>query len=164
MRLSSPQDPVWGPGGETDPAPALLSTPPGGSAAEVQSRYAASSLGPQEDESCREPKGASPRMENAPPPNHAARFSRGTARRCVHQAAIGRHDHEDRVGPIYQQDAGSEQPTPLEAAEKGNGPEEAADHDQARLHHVAAPIGQLPLGEERAAVELKARGLLGDVV
>ena len=29
---------------------------------------------------------ASPGMENAPPPNHAARFSRGTARRRVHQA------------------------------------------------------------------------------
>jgi hypothetical protein len=31
------------------------------------------------------------------------------------------------------------------------------------LHHVAPLVGQLPLGEERAIVELKARGLLGDV-
>jgi hypothetical protein len=38
-----------------------------------------------------------------------------------------------------------------------------ADNGEARLHHVAAPIGQLPLGEERAIIELKARGLLGDV-
>ena len=80
---------------------ALLSTLPIGSAEEVQSRYAALPLGPQEYESRDEPKSASPGMENTPPPNHAARFSRGTARRCVHQAAIDRHDNDDRVGPIY---------------------------------------------------------------
>ena len=56
-------------------------------------------------------------------PDQAARFSRGTARRRVHQAAIGRHDHEDRVGPIYQQDGASEQPSLLKGAEKRNGPE-----------------------------------------
>ena len=31
------------------------------------------------------------------------------------------------------------------------------------MHHVAPLVGQLPLGEERAIVEWKARGLLGDV-
>jgi hypothetical protein len=31
------------------------------------------------------------------------------------------------------------------------------------LHHAAPLVGQLPLGEKRAIVELKARGLLGDV-
>jgi hypothetical protein len=30
-------------------------------------------------------------------------------------------------------------------------------------HHVAAPMGQLPLDQERAIVELKLRGMLGDV-
>jgi hypothetical protein len=65
-------------------------------------------------------------MENTPPPNHAARFSRGTARRCVHQAAIDRHNNYDRVGPIYEQDHGAEQPTPFEGAEKRNDPEEPA--------------------------------------
>jgi hypothetical protein len=102
-------------------------------------------------------------MENAPPTNHAARFSRGTARRRVHQAAIDWHNHDDRVGPIYEQDRGAEQPTPLEGAEKRNGPEKAADNREARLHYVATPIGQLPLGEERAIVELKSGGLLGDI-
>jgi hypothetical protein len=38
-----------------------------------------------------------------------------------------------------------------------------ADDREARLHHVAPLVGQLPLGEKRAIVELKARGLLGDV-
>jgi hypothetical protein len=84
-----------------------------------------SPLSPQKYESCDQPKNASSGMKNAPPPDHAARFSRGTARRCVHQAAIGRHDHEDRVGPIYQQGGGSDQPSPLEVAEKRNGSEEA---------------------------------------
>jgi len=32
----------------------------------------------------------------------------------------------------------------------------------ARLHHLAARIGQLPLDEEGAIGELKSRGLLGD--
>ena len=102
-------------------------------------------------------------MKETPPSDHAARFSRGGARRRIHQAAIDRHDHNDRVGPIYEQDGGSEQPTPLEGGEKGNDPEEPADDDEARLHHVAAPIGQLPLDEQGAIVELKSRGLLGDV-
>jgi len=35
---------------------------------------------------------------------------------------------------------------------KGNDPEEPSDDREARLHHVAAPIGQLPLGDERAVV------------
>jgi hypothetical protein len=42
-------------------------------------------------------------------------------------------------------------------------PEDPADDREARLHHVAPLVGQLLLGEERAIVELKARGLLGDV-
>jgi hypothetical protein len=79
-------------------------------------------MSPQEDQSRRETENASPGMENAPPPNHAAGFSRGTARRCVHQAAIGRHHHEHRVGPIYEQNGGSEQPTPLEGAKKATTP------------------------------------------
>ena len=45
----------------------------------------------------------------------------------VHQAVVGRQDHEDRVGPIREQDDGSEQPAPLESAQKGNDPEEPAD-------------------------------------
>ena len=102
-------------------------------------------------------------MKNTPPPDHASCFSRRGTRRCVHQAVIGRHDHDDRVGPIYEQDHGAEQPTPFEGAEKRNDPEEPANDGQTRLHHVAAAIGQLPLGEERAIVELKSRGLLGDV-
>ena len=76
---------------------------------------------------------------------------------------VGWHDHEDRLRPICEQDDGSEQPTPLEGAEKCNDPEEPAKDGQTRLHLVAAGIGQLPLGEERAIVELKSRGLLGDV-
>ena len=44
--------------------------------------------GPQENESCREPKSASTRVKNTPPPNHAARFGRGGARRRVHQAVM----------------------------------------------------------------------------
>src|SRR5713101_1378024 len=46
---------------------------------------------------------------------------------------------------------------------KCNEPEEPAHDREARLHHVAPPIGRLPLGKERAVVELKARWLLGDV-
>src|SRR5215831_11948654 len=141
----------------------LLSTLVVGSAEEVQSRYAASPLGPQEYESCDEAKSASPGMENAPPPNHAARFSRGTARRCVHQTAIDRHDHGDRVGPTCEQDRGAEQPTQVEGTEKRNDPEGPTNDGQTRLQHVAAVVGQLPLGEERAIVELKPRGLLGEV-
>src|SRR5215472_5689902 len=93
------------------------------------------------------PRAPSTRVKNAPSPDHAACFSRGDARRRVHQAAVGWRDHEDCVGPIYKQDDGSEQPTPLEGAEKGDHPEEPADDGEARLHHVAAPIGQLPLDE-----------------
>src|SRR5713101_6773084 len=46
---------------------------------------------------------------------------------------------------------------------KCNEPEEPAHDREARLHHVAPPIRRLPLGEERAVVELKACWLLGDV-
>jgi hypothetical protein len=39
-----------------------------------------------------------------------------------------------------------------------------SDRDKVNLTTPVAPlVGQLPLGEERAIVELKARGLLGDV-
>ena len=41
--------------------------------------------------------------------------------------------------------------------------EEPADDREARLHRVTPLVGRLPLGEERAIVELKARWLLGDV-
>ena len=102
-------------------------------------------------------------MKNAPPPDHAARFGRGGLCRRVHQTAVGRHDHEYCVGPICEQDHGSKQPTPVEGAEAGDEPEDPADDREARLHHVAPLVGQLPLGEKRAIVELKARGLLGDI-
>ena len=62
---------------------------------------------------------------------------------CLDQAAIGRHNHDDRVGLICEQDDGSEQPAPLESAENGNAPEEPSDDGEARLQRVAAPIGQL---------------------
>jgi len=64
---------------------------------------------------------------------------------------------------MCEQDDGSERPAPLEGDEKGNDPEKPSDDRKARLHHVAAPIGQLPLNEEGAIVELKACGLLGEV-
>jgi Abortive infection alpha len=68
-----------------------------------------------------------------------------------------------RNGPICEQDHGSKQPTPVEGAEAGDEPEDPADDREACLHYVAPLVGQLPLGEERPIVELKARGLLGDV-
>ena len=63
---------------------------------------------------------------------------------CLDQAAIGRHNHDDRVGLICEQDDGSEQPAPLESAENGNAPEEPSDDGEARLHRAAPPMGQLP--------------------
>src|SRR5215467_212568 len=89
-----------------------------------------SPLSPQKNQRRREPNNASTSVKHAPPPDHAACFSRGGARRRVHQTAVGWHDHEDRVGPIYKQDDGSEQPTPLEGAEKGNDPEEPAERSR----------------------------------
>jgi len=114
-------------------------------------------LSPQKDQSCREAKSTPPGMENTPPPDHATRFGRGGLRRCVHQAAVGRHDHEDRVGPICEQDHGSQQPMPVEGAEIGADSEDPVDGGKVCLNHVAPLVGQLPLGEERAIVELKAR-------
>jgi hypothetical protein len=124
---------------------------------------ATSSLSPQKDESRDEPESTSAGMENAPSPDHAARFGRSSLRRRIHELPVGRHDYEYRVGPICEQDDGPEQPTPFEGAEKRDQPEDSADNGEARLHHVAALVGQLPLGKERAIIELKARGLLGDV-
>ena len=51
--------------------------------------------------------------QNAPAPNHAARFGRGGARWRLHQPAVGPRHYDDRVGPICEQDNGSEQPAPL---------------------------------------------------
>ena len=82
-------------------------------------------------------------MKNAPPPDHAARFGRGGLYRRVHQTAVSRHDHEDCLGPICEQDHGSEQPTPVEGAEAGDEPEDPADDREARLHHVAPLVGEL---------------------
>ena len=101
-------------------------------------------------------------MESAPPLEHAARFGRGGLRRRVmRRLLVGKI--KDRVGPICQQDDGSEQPTPVKAAEIGNEPEDPAHDREARLHDVAPFIRWLPLGEEGAIVKLKARWLLGDV-
>jgi hypothetical protein len=58
---------------------------------------------------------------------------------------------------------GSEQPTPVEGAQKCDEPEDTAHDREARLHEIAPLIGRLPLGEKRAIIKLKARGLLGDV-
>ena len=71
-------------------------------------------------------------MKNAPPPDHAARFSRGGAGWRI-QAVVGRHDHKDRVGPIREQDDGSEEPAPFEGAEKSADSEKPADNREARL-------------------------------
>ena len=68
---------------------------------------------PQEDQSSREAKSASSAVENAPLPDHWACFSRGSLWRRIHQAAVGRHNYENRVGPICEQDHGTKQPTPL---------------------------------------------------
>jgi hypothetical protein len=122
-----------------------------------------SSPSPQKDRGCNNAKSASSGMKKTPPPNHAARFRRGGSRWRVHQAVIGGHDHEDRVRPVYQQDDGAEQPTPLEGAEKGDDPEKPANDGEARLHHVAAAIGKLPRDKEGTIVELEARRLLRDI-
>jgi hypothetical protein len=100
-------------------------------------------------------------MKSTPALEHAARFGRGGLRRRVHETPVGRHDDEDRVRPICEQDDGSEQPTPVEGADIGDEPEDPANDGKARLHDVAPLIGRLPLGEERAIVKLKARWLLG---
>jgi hypothetical protein len=60
------------------------------------------------------------------------------------------------VSPVRTPDS------PLEG-DGGDEPEDAAVNGEAGLHHVAPLVGRLPLGEERAIVELKARRLLGDV-
>ena len=82
----------------------------------------ASSLSPQKYESCDEPESTAAGMEKPPLPNHAARFGGGRLRRRVHEMTIGRHDKEDRVGPICEQDQGPEQPAPFEGAEKRDEP------------------------------------------
>jgi hypothetical protein len=69
----------------------------------------------------------------------------------------------NRVGPIREEDHGSEYPAPIGGDEVGSEPEEAADDRVARLHCIAPLVGRLPLGEERAIVKLKTRWLLGDV-
>jgi len=74
-----------------------------------------------------------------------------------HRGWVGRHDHEDRVRSICEQDDGS-----AEGDEKDNDSEKPSDDRVARLHHAAAPIGQLPLDEEGAIVELKSRELSGE--
>ena len=102
-------------------------------------------------------------MERPPPLDQLARFRRGGLRWRVHELPVGRHDHEDRVGPISEQDDGSKQPTPVEGAQKCNEPEEPAYDRETRLHQVAPLVGRLPLDEERAIVELKARWLFGDI-
>ena len=126
-------------------------------------RPAASLLGPQKDHGCHQAKTTSASVENAPPPDHAARLRGGGLRRRVHQAAVGRHDHKDRVRPICNQDRGSEQPASIEVAEKGGEPKASAEDSEARLHYEAPLVSRLPLGEERAIVKLKACRLLGDV-
>src|ERR1700736_6084138 len=102
-------------------------------------------------------------MENTPLLEHAARFGRGGLWRRVHETVVRRRDHEQRVRPICEQDDGAEQPTPVEGAEISEQPEKPTYDGEARLHHVAPPIGRLPLGEEKAIVELKARWLLSNV-
>src|SRR5208282_2596206 len=99
-------------------------------------------------------------------PTAAFRLTRWRRRVWSHlrsNTAAGWHDHEDRVGPICEQDEGSEQPTPVECAEVGDQPEDPTDDGEARLHRVASIVGRLPLGKERVIVKLKARWLLGDV-
>ena len=102
-------------------------------------------------------------MESAPPLDHEARFSRGSLWRGVHEAPVDRHDREDRARPIRQQDDCSEQPTPVEGAEIGNEPEEARPRSRGSPASCSPAGRPAPLGEEGAVVELKARGLLGDV-
>src|SRR5215468_6310605 len=67
----------------------------------------ASSLSPEENQRCREPENTPPCMENAPPPDHTACLGCYGLRRCIHETAVGWHDHEDRVGPICEQDRGT---------------------------------------------------------
>ena len=74
-----------------------------------------------------------------PTAQSAARFGRGGAGWRVHQAVVGRHDYKDRVGPICEQDDGSEQPAQLESAEKGNDSEKPADDREARLPGDGGP-------------------------
>ena len=64
---------------------------------------------------------------------------------CLDQAAIGRHNHEDRVWLICEQDDGSEQPAPLESAEIGNAPEEPSDDGEApaSVGEVGTAVGTI---------------------
>jgi hypothetical protein len=50
-----------------------------------------SPLSPQENQSCREPKSASTRMKDTPPPDHEARFCRGGVQSRVHQAVASHY-------------------------------------------------------------------------
>ena len=65
---------------------------------------------PQKDKRGDEPESATAGMKNAPSPNRAARFGRRGLRRRARQTAVGRHHHENRIGPICEQDHDAEQP------------------------------------------------------
>ena len=84
---------------------------------EVRRSAAISSPRPWKDQCGRDAQGASTGMECAPPLEHAAGFSCGSLWRHGHEPPVGRHDHEDRVGPICEQDYGSKHPAPVEGTQ-----------------------------------------------
>ena len=100
---------------------------------------------------CKRPQRPISRRQSAP---RALRHRR--------ERPVGRHDGEQGIGPVGQQQHGARRPAPVGGTGEGDQAEHAAERCQARLHRVAAGIAQPPLREQRAVGERKPRRLLRD--
>jgi hypothetical protein len=90
---------------------------------------------------------------------------RSGSRSCVGNAGtgefiVGGPNDQQRVGPRRNQNHRSCEPLPRAVLPPCHEAENAADQGKRRLHRRAAPVGRLPLGQERAVIERQARRLL----
>ena len=77
--------------------------------------------------------------------------------------AVGRHDDEQRVGPVRQHDYSTERPEQIAGRPPGGRTEERRKDSNRGLHGGAALVSRTPLRKRRPVVESEPRRVLGDV-
>ncbi len=83
---------------------------------------------PQKCEAGREAKGGAHRVKRTPPLDHGLAFGTSRGRIGCHKPVVGRHDDEERDGPVRDQQHRPDHPPDVPGLPSGRQPEQEAKH------------------------------------
>src|SRR5262245_49129275 len=102
-------------------------------------------------------------MQARPALNEGATLRSGLLHGHRHQPVVSRHDGDEGVGPVGDEQCRAQQPTPIIALPPSDQAKQAAGDRERCLHGEAAFVCWLPFGEQSTIVKDETRRLFGDI-